>query len=148
MGLMDAGEVVIKLVRESEPKLVAAIAERLSAFNAPFAGPPKFRPLVVALEDAKGEVLGGLVGETVYGWLSIQMLFVPKALRGRGMGSALIRHAEEEARVRGCLGMVVNTFSFQARPFYERLGFVHFGTLDDCPPGHRCYYLRKSLHPR
>jgi GNAT superfamily N-acetyltransferase len=140
----DATE--IALVDRPDPALFAAIARPLAAFNAPFAGTHEARPLIVALRRSPGgEIAGGLLGETVYGWLSIQALYVPPDLRGHGLGAALIRRAEAEARARGCRGIVVNTFSFQARPFYERLGFNHFGTLEDCPPGHRCFYLCKSL---
>jgi hypothetical protein len=39
----------------------------------------------------------------------------------------------------------LDTFDFQARGFYERNGYELFGTLDDCPPGHKRYYLKKAL---
>jgi GNAT superfamily N-acetyltransferase len=38
--------------------------------------------------------------------------------------------AEAYARSRGAVGATVETHSFQARPFYERLGYQVFGTLD------------------
>ena len=142
----------ITAVARPDAELYAAIIRPLAAFNAPMAGPAEFHPLVLALRALPdGPVVGGLCGDVLYGWLSIQALFVPERLRGRRFGTALLRRAEVEARARGCRGMVVNTFSFQARPFYERMGFVHFGTLEDCPPGHRCFYLSKrfelSGHP-
>jgi endonuclease/exonuclease/phosphatase (EEP) superfamily protein YafD len=42
-------------------------------------------------------------------------------------------------------GFSVLTFSFQARPFYEKFGYEVFATLEDYPPGHRKYFLRKAL---
>ena len=69
----------------------------------------------------------------------------PASLRGRGLGSALVRTAEAEARTIGCVGMQVDTFSFQAQPFYERLGFTVFGVQENFPPGYRCVYLRKAF---
>jgi GNAT superfamily N-acetyltransferase len=136
----------IALIERPEPAIFAAIARPLASFNAPFAGPAESRPLVLALQrPPAGEVVGGLSGETIYRWLAIQVLYVPPELRGQGIGAALLRAAENEARARFCLGIVVNTFSFQARPFYERMGFAHVGTLDDCPPGHRCFYLSKRI---
>ena len=48
-------------------------------------------------------------------------------------------------RRRGCAGMQVDTFDFQAQPFYERMGFIVFGVQPNFPPGHRCVYLRKQF---
>ncbi|MEX3946099.1 hypothetical protein AB4Y44_42815, partial [Paraburkholderia sp. BR10937] len=42
---------------------------------------------------------------------------------------------EEEACRRGCSGAWLDTYSFQARAFYERLDYTVFGTIDNYPPG-------------
>jgi len=103
------------------------------------------RPLAILLRDKEAGIVGGLWGRTDWQWLSIELLFVPEGLRGTGLGARLVRQAEEEAVRRGCRGALVNTFSFQAPGFYERLGYCVFGTLDDCPPGHRRLSLQKPL---
>ena len=59
----------------------------------------------------------------------------------------MMKLAEEEAIRRGCVGAWLDTHSFQARPFYEKLGYTVFGVLENFPPGHTRYYLRKSLAP-
>jgi GNAT superfamily N-acetyltransferase len=123
----------------------ATIFRALDAFNAPLVGYARSEPMAVLLHDAAGAVIGGLCARTAYGWLIIQMLFVPAELRGRGVGSILVRAAEAYARDHGCAGMQVDTFSFQAQPFYERLGFTVFGVQEDFPPGYHCIYLRKPL---
>jgi GNAT superfamily N-acetyltransferase len=122
-----------------------AIFTRLDEFNAPVVGHASFVLLAVLLRDEAGAVIGGLWGWTVYSWLIINMLFVPEASRHLGIGSALIRAAETEARARGCAGMQVDTFGFQAQPFYERLGFTVFGVQPNFPPGQRCVFLRKQF---
>jgi GNAT superfamily N-acetyltransferase len=122
-----------------------AILDRLLAFNAAHAAPSDRRPLAVLLRAPGGELLGGLWGETARGWLCLELLFVPEGLRGLGLGTRLVRRAEDEARARGCHGAWLRTFEFQARGFYERLGYAVFGELVDCPPGHRCYFMRKTL---
>jgi GNAT superfamily N-acetyltransferase len=85
------------------------------------------------------------VGAVSYDWLFVELLFVPEADRGRSLGTALIGQAEALARKRGCVGLWLETFAFQARGFYERLGFTVFGTLEDNPVGHSHFFLRKRF---
>ena len=121
------------------------IFRALDEFNARVIGHARVSPLAVLLRDESGTVVGGLWGRTNYSWLTIEMLYVPAPLRGRGVGSALVRRAEAAGRQRGYIGINVDTFDFQARAFYERLGFVVFGVHEDLPPGHQCFYLCKRL---
>jgi len=39
----------------------------------------------------------------------------------------------------------VDTHEFQARPFYERLGYTCFGELNDYPKGFRRFFMWKRL---
>lgn len=56
----------------------------------------------------------------------------------------LMRTTEREAVARGCAHAHLNTFSFQARPFYEKLGYQVFGQLRDYPSGRTRYFLCKD----
>jgi hypothetical protein len=56
-----------------------------------------------------------------------------------------MQQAEDEARQRLCLGAWLDTFSFQARGFYERLGYTVFGTINDFPPGHSRIFMKKRF---
>jgi GNAT superfamily N-acetyltransferase len=121
----------------------------LVRFNETRAGAEKFHLLVIVLSHPEtGEVLGGLWGETIYSHLHVDLLFVPEELRGTGIGRRLMGDAETEAIRRGCRGAWLDTFSFQARGFYERLGYAVFGTIDDCPPGHHRFFLKKEFPAR
>ncbi len=54
-------------------------------------------------------------------------------------------HAIEEfARREGCLGTYLDTFEYQALPFYEKLGYEQLGVLEGYPPGYRQYHLKKG----
>ena len=77
-------------------------SQRSISSNAPVVGRAVFVPLAVLMHDEAGAVNGGLWGWTVYSWLIINMLFVPRPMRHRGIGSALLHAAEREARARGC----------------------------------------------
>ena len=123
----------------------AAILAPLIAFNESRVLNPHHGPVCLALRDGDGASVGGLWGVVSYDWLFIELLFVPETLRGQGLGAALVGQAEALARERGCLGMWLDTFAFQARGFYERLGFAVFGTLEDNPSGRTHDFMRKRF---
>jgi GNAT superfamily N-acetyltransferase len=116
----------------------------LLAFNEKWLGPSNEQPVRFVARDELG-VVGGLLGHTRWSWLYVAKLWVDERARGRGVGTQLLTAAEELARTRGCTDASLDTFEYQARPFYEKLGYELFGTLDGYPPGYRQFYLRKRL---
>ena len=140
--------VSIKLSDEADVAVREAISGPLGAFNVQQTGIKDYRPLVLTVHDESDHVIGGLWGKTNYGWLFVRLLFVPESLRGRYVGSELMSRAESEAVTRGCHSAWLDTFEFQARGFYERLGYRCFAELDDYPPGFSRYFLKKSLGPK
>jgi GNAT superfamily N-acetyltransferase len=122
------------------------IEDGLTRHNAPLAGPHGWTPVNLAVRrPGEAQPVGGILANVLYRWLFIHMFYLPEDLRRGGLGAALIARAEAEARARGCVGIWLDTFSFQARPFYEKQGFRVFGTLDDFPPGHSRHFLMKRL---
>ena len=135
----------VSLETEASPADVAAVAAGLRAFNVARIGEPAEELVHVFLRDAAGAVVGGLLGVIRWRWLYVEKLWVADAHRGHGHGRALLGEAEAHAARRRCLGVYLDTFEYQARPFYEKLGYALFGTLDGYPPGYRQYYLAKRL---
>ena len=91
-------------------------------------------PLDLYAYDDDGALVGGIVAATWGGWL------------GTGLGSNLLRQIEERARSeRDCIGVRLDTWGFQAKPFYEKQGYEVFGVLEDHPPGETEYLLAKRL---
>jgi GNAT superfamily N-acetyltransferase len=129
------------------PQMRKAIVEPLIEFNHSRIGKPQtYRPLAILLSDPESnEIVGGLYGSTALSYLWVELLFVPETMRGIGIGGKLIMEAEAEAVRRGCRAAALDTFSFQARGFYERLGYSVFGKLEDCPHGHSRFYMTKRL---
>jgi GNAT superfamily N-acetyltransferase len=127
---------------------LARIEEGLAASD-PTVGPYVRAPLAVLLHDAERDgteaLVGGLIGETVWQWLSVRLLWVDPAHRGAGHGRALLSAAEGEAVRRGCRHARLNTFSFQAAGFYERCGYRQVLCLDDFPAGHQRLFYVKAL---
>jgi GNAT superfamily N-acetyltransferase len=125
---------------------VEVLPNGLEAFNEScWPGHQKWQPLAVFARDRE-TVVAGLEGETYAGWLFIKYLWVSEALRGKGIGRALMGAAERRAAERGCHSAWVDTFSFLAPGFYPRLGYEPFGELD-YPPEFRRIFLRKQLAP-
>lgn len=122
----------------------AAIVAPLDEFSRARGFP--FVPQSLALGLYEGaELVGGLIGQLSWNWLHIQLLGVPEQLRGQSLGQALMAQAEAEARRSGCAGVWVDTFSFQAPGFYERLGYVRFGELPSYPDAETRIFFRKML---
>ena len=117
----------------------------LNAFNSKFYDVDTIRSIGVFIRDEQGRKLAGLTGSTTGSWLRIDMLWVSEALRGQGAGSKLMQAAEQEARDRGCRYAQVDTASFQARPFYEKLGYTLRLTLADYVDHYQRHYLTKIL---
>ncbi len=107
--------------------------------------PRNHRSLTILVRDGQGRVLGGLIGTTVWGWLQVAQLWVDQQIRGDGYGMALMRAGEAEAQRRGCHHALLDTFDFQAREFYERLGYEVFGEVRDFPRGHTRFFMQKPL---
>ena len=121
------------------------ILQQLLQFNQRSAGESNFRPLTVFLRDADGTLVGGLVGATYWQWLYVDIFWIHESYRGGGYGRSLITAAEQEAIKRGCQYVYLDTFSFQAPEFYQKLGYDVFGELADFPTGHTRFFLQKDL---
>jgi GNAT superfamily N-acetyltransferase len=135
---------MIELIDDQHPA-AAQLTLGLMQFNERHGRAYDFVPLRLAQLDAASNIYSGLLGATGWGWLSVDVLFVPPALRGSGLGRALMLEAMAVAKARGCSGAMLDTFSFQALGFYQKLGFEVFGTLEHMPPGHQRFWLKRAL---
>ena len=143
----DASAAAVELSDPPDPTAWGVLTASLDRYNEQFVGPSDFRPLVLVVRDPAGAVTGGLWGRTMYRWLWVWHLVLPEGMRRQGLGTRLMRAAAAEATARGCLGAMLDTFSFQAPGFYRRLGYEVFGTVEDMPPGHHVQFMKKRLVP-
>lgn len=102
-------------------------------------------PLAVLVRDEAGVVVGGLTGRTTAAWLYVELFWLPEALRGTGLGTRVMAMAEAEAVQRGCIGAHLDTYDYQAPGFYQKLGYEVFGSIEDHPPGHTRFWMRKRF---
>ena len=100
---------------------------------------------IVLRQPGTGEIVGGLYASDELNWLFVKYLVVPEGLRGMGLGRKLMAEAERIARERGYRGIFLDTYDFQAKPFYLKLGYEQFGELEGDERTPRRFFLRKLL---
>jgi len=136
----------LKIVFQQEGGAEAQLVrDRLDMFNVGVTGVSAYYPVNFILKNERDEVMGGLLGGIWGGWLHITYLWVDEAERGKDSATKMMDQAEAYARERHCHSIMLDTHSFQARPFYEKRGFEVFATLDDWPKGHKKFFLKKKL---
>lgn len=138
--------------RSASPKDAPALADLTTQLGYPVTTDEMGERLAAVLA-ADGALLLAEGGDRVVGWVHVRIvplltgshaeidgLVVDEAHRGRRIGAALLREAEEWAVERGASRMVVrsNVVREQAHRFYERLGYERFKTS---------YNLEKRLGP-
>jgi GNAT superfamily N-acetyltransferase len=118
----------------------------LVEYNDSKVGPSGFQPLAILINDpVTGEPAGGLWGKTAYNWCFVELFVIPEKFRGQDLGSKVLAQAEDIARERGCIGLWLDTYWFQAPEFYQKQGYEIVGTLPDYPRGGPRYFLKKNL---
>lgn len=99
--------------------------------------------------DQQGNIIAGIVAR-MYCWncVYVDTLWVSENHRKNGLGTKLLELVEQEAKDKGADMIHLDTFDFQAKEFYQKLGYEIFGELKDCPKRHSRYYLKKELEQR
>jgi GNAT superfamily N-acetyltransferase len=124
----------------------AVITDGLRAYNESQAGYWDGRPLAILVHKPETKsVVGGLLGRTSLGVLTVERFFLPHHLRRHRLGSRIVAMAEEEGRRRGCTRAVLSTLHFQAPGFYLKQGWEVAARIDCQPPGHTRFYMTKKL---
>ena len=121
------------------------IRESLNKFNNTKVGDDGHMPLDIVEYDEDGDVIGGILGGTYWGWMYVDILWVHENHRHEGIGAKLLREAEKEAIRRGCHHVHLDTMSWQAPMFYQKHGYEVIGILPDIPKGNQKYLLMKAL---
>jgi GNAT superfamily N-acetyltransferase len=142
----EADDARLELTDAPDAKAEAVVRDGLGAYNFEKAGYRDHRGLAIFVRDpATGEVIGGLLGGTSFGLLRIDTFFLPEHLRKQGLGSRVIKAAEDEGRRRGCSRALLTTLEFQAPGFYQRHGWEVLARLDADPPAPTRFLMTKRL---
>lgn len=151
---LDGTDHGVRIETDPDPAVRRTVRANLSAFNDTRSrvlrgfrerGETDEVPLDLYAFDGD-DLVAGLVADTWGRWLQVDLLWVHEDRRGSGLGAGLLELAEQRAREeRGCIGVRLDTWGFQAKPFYEARGYTVFGVLEDYPPGETEYLLAKRL---
>ena len=137
-----AASVQIETTYGAAKKLIAAGLDGFNREHMHGRSPKAF----AATANVDGTVRGGLMAEAIGEWVHISLLWVDERFRRSGLGTALLKLAETEAKNRRARGVLVDTFSFQAPDFYKMHGYLAYGQIEDCPEaGMTWFRFKKAL---
>ena len=120
------------------------VLHRLQEYNAPFWEADDRHKFIITLND-NNSITGGIVF-TIFGeWLEIDYFWVDIEKRSKGYGKQILEKVEIYAKSKGCKHSFLNTFSFQAKPFYEKNGYQVVYTQNNYPITNSRYFMEKQL---
>ena len=107
--------------------------------------PPESEDTIILyrVHNNQGEYVAGLLANCYWNGLEIDTLWVFEPLRGNGIGSKLVKQAEQFAIENGAVISFLKTVN--AKKFYEKLGYEVYGILEDRPIGTLLYHMKKRL---
>lgn len=134
-------------VIKEKPSLedINLVRDRLVEYNMDYLKPDYQKKFVIEARDENGELSGGIVFETTGNMLHLELLWVSADRRKKGLGSRLLKEAEDYAKRAGCADAYLTTFSFQARPFYEKHGYKMMYIQKNFHDGIVKYHMEKEL---
>lgn len=124
---------------------IAFVNNALAKFNEEKVGADNHELLNIVEYDENNSIIAGILGGTYWGWLHIDILWVAEKCRKQGIGSKLLKAAEEEAKKRGCHSVHLDTMSWQAPEFYKKHGYKIISELENIPAGNKKFHLIKEL---
>ena len=128
---------------DEDQRVVSAGFERDSESSSA----PQFakRSVNWSIRGVGGSLVAVLTADILWDWLYVDELWTDESVRGQGYGKQLMKAAEAQAVAENLSGIWLWTQSWQAAPFYERLGYEEFARFPDFPRGHSRLGFRKSL---
>ena len=126
-------------------RVAKIIGANLKEFNESQVGPYEFKPFTIHITNDSEDIIGGLTGDIFDKICLFQLLWVHENERQKGLGTELFKKLEEFARNNGCEIIQLKTAEFQAKQFYEKMGFTVVATLPNSFKGYTGYFMRMNL---
>jgi GNAT superfamily N-acetyltransferase len=137
--------VTLALETDDKDEVLQSLMAGMKAFNGAAVPNLASHKIVAAIRDDAGTVVGGIIGRLAADSVYMEVVWTDDSVRGTGQGRAMMLLAEAEAKRLGAREAWLYTMSFQAKPFYEKLGYTQFGELNWLDGQHKRHFMRKDL---
>lgn len=125
------------LLEETDNSQAAAdILAGVRAYNITYLGIYHRKHFVLYLQDENKQTVAGLTAEYLETLCTVHLVWIKDELRGLHIGTELLLKLEEYIKPKGCTTIQLDTTEFQAKPFYEKLGYKVVATLPKGFKGH------------
>ena len=121
------------------------ILNGLNAYSEAYEQEPETVDFEKKLVDRDGHFVAGVIADADKGEIgSVDALYVEEPLRFQGLGTCLLREAENFAKENGASMVITNAGDWNVG-FFKKNGYLIRGELKDVPKGHNCYELYKMI---
>ena len=135
----------VALEKDENDDVLKALMAGMKACNGAAVPNLNSHKIVAAVRDADGKVVGGVIGRLAGDSVYMEVVYNDEAVRGTGLGREAMLLAEVEAKRLGATESWLYTMSFQAKPFYEKLGYAQCAELNWLDGKHKRHFMRKDL---
>jgi GNAT superfamily N-acetyltransferase len=130
---------------DSSDEVLNGLMAGMRAFNAAAVPGLRSQKIAAAIRDGDGTLHGGVIGRLSGDSVYMEIVWSDETVRRTGLGRQMMRLVEDEARRLGAREAWLYTMSFQAKPFYEKLGYTQFAELPWLHGKHARHFMRKDL---
>ena len=142
----DPENFFIEPVLPAQASDIDELTLKLRGYNQQQAGVNNKQSIGSFIRDLEGNLIGGIFAQLTWGWCCIELLWIAQNYRNHNLAQQLMTSIEQYAQCEGIENFKVETASFQALGFYQKMGYQLYATLDDFPIGHQNHYLKKLIN--
>jgi GNAT superfamily N-acetyltransferase len=135
----------VRIEEDADETVFKALFEGMRVFNRHSIPDLYSRKITVAVRDASGAIRGGTIGRIAGDSMYVEVVWNDDETRSKGLGRRMMLMLEAEAKKSGAREAWLYTMSFQAKPFYEKLGYTQFAELPWQGGKHSRHFMRKEL---
>ncbi|SRR5579883_1814892 len=127
-------------------KVGKLLGKSLKQYNESIIGIYEYKPFTIYLTNDENDVLGGIKGEILDKVCMVQIVWIHELERNKKHGTALFKKLESFAKENHCKIIQLDTAEFQAKPFYEKIGYSVVAILPENFKGYTTYIMRKLIY--